>query len=191
MTPNHQTLPDNDYSKFYGNSGLATKLWGPHAWVFLFASVIGSYPVTFDSTNANHIQIRRSFKEMFTSLQYTMPCVFCRNSYAEFIKEVPLGKFLSGRIQLMFWLYLIRDRVNGKLIKQEREGYNKEKKALKMKYRNNEISKDQYYSLVSVCKQTTIFTKPSPPFIEVLQKYEDMRAVCSPIAKTCSIAPQL
>lgn len=181
-----KTLPDYDYSMFYGTSGLATKLWGPHAWIFLFASIHGSYPVKFDSSNSEHIEIRRAFKQMFASLQHTMPCIFCRNSYIEFYKKLPIGKFMGGRIELMYWLYLMRDLVNQKLIQQEREGYNKEKKILKNKYRNNQITKDQYYDLINICKKNTIYTKPSPPFLEVLQKYEDMRAICSPVAKTCS-----
>lgn len=180
-------LPQHDYNQFSGSSGLATVKWGPHAWIFLFASIHGAYPVKLNNKNKEHLEIKKHFKQLFTNLQYTMPCIFCRNSYKIFFKELPIDKFLTGRIELMYWLYLLRDKVNQKLIEQEKECYNTEKKILKKKYYDNKITKDEYYSSVEKFKNITFKTQYSPPFIEVLENFESMRATCSQKSKTCAL----
>uniref|UniRef100_A0A6C0E156 thiol oxidase n=1 Tax=viral metagenome TaxID=1070528 RepID=A0A6C0E156_9ZZZZ len=178
-------LPKENYKQFYGTSGLATSEWGPHAWIFLFASIHGGYPVKIDPNNKDHINIRKHYKHMLLSLQFTMPCIFCRNSYKNFIKETPIDNFLSGRIQLMYWLYIIKDKVNKKLISQQIDAYNKSKLQLKSDYHTGLISKEKYYSEVQKCRNNTLKTKSSPPFIDVLERYEKMRASCSTIYKSC------
>lgn len=180
-------LPNHDYTKYGGSSGLATSKWGPHAWIFLFSCIHGAYPVNLNNKNKEHQEIKKHFKQLFTTLQYTMPCIFCRNSYKIFFKELPIDKFLTGRIELMYWLYLVKDKVNKKLINQEKECYNNEKKLLKMKFHENKISKEEYYSTVIEFKNKTFKTKPSPPFMEILEQFEKMRAVCSPKLKTCAL----
>jgi hypothetical protein len=183
----HNNLPNHNYSKYNGSSGLATSQWGPHAWIFLFSSIHGAYPIKINNKNKEHLDIKKHFKQLFTNLQFTMPCIFCRNSYKTFFKELPIDKFLIGRIELMYWLYLLRDKVNKKLIQQEKECYNNEKKLLKKKYHENKITKDEYYSKISEFKNKTFQTKQSPPFIEVLERFESMRATCSPKSKTCAL----
>ena len=177
---------DSKLLKFQSTSGLGTKQWGPSGWFFLFSCIMGGYPFKIDPKNKEHVQIRKHFKNMFTSLMYTMPCIFCRNSFKQFLKDYPIKESLVGRIELMNWLYVIRDKVNKKLISQERECYNNEKKRLKIKYYKGSISKTEYYEKIDKIK-SDIYTKESPPFIEILEMYEKYRAVCSPKAKTCSI----
>lgn len=172
------------YQRFCSTSGLSTKHWGGPAWYFLFSCVM-SYPPQIEPNNVNHKEIQKQFKLMFTSLGFTMPCIHCRNSYKQFMNELPIDSFLIGRIELMRWLYTIRDKVNNKLIKQEYDKYNKLKKEYKKMFYNGELSRQQYYSNVQHAKLTTLQTKPSPPFLNVLEKYESIRANCS--QKTCSI----
>lgn len=179
-------LPNNNYDDFKKTSGMATKEWGPHAWVFLFTSVHGAYPIKLNSSNKEHLKIKKHFKQLFYSLQYTMPCIYCRNSYKNFYKELPIEPYMKSRIHLMYWLYLMKDKVNKKLIAQEKEFYTHEKKRLKKQYYDNKISKEEYYNLVNKCKNNNFKTSPSPPFIEVLENFEKMRANCSKKLKTCS-----
>ena len=63
---------------------------------------------------------------MLLSLGYTMPCIYCRESFKKFCKELPIESSLSGRIELMRWLYDLRNKVNEKLIAQEKKCYNDE-----------------------------------------------------------------
>jgi hypothetical protein len=181
---------DIDYTKYYSKSGLSTKMWGPNGWYFLFSCIMGGYPVKLDNKNKDHKNIKRHFKNMILSLGYTMPCIFCRDSFRDFCKELPIDKHMNGRIELMHWLYLIRNKVNRKLIAQEKKCYNDEKKRLKKIYYNGnktEDEKNNYYKSLDEFRKKTFITESSPPFKEVLDKYESIRAVCSTKAKTCAL----
>jgi Erv1 / Alr family len=176
-----------DFTKYHGASGLATKKWGPPLWVGLFSCIMGGYPVHLDPYNKEHKEIKKHFKNMFESFAYTMPCVFCRNSYKIFVKDIPMEPFMKGRIEMMYWLYLIRDKVNNKLIAQELKCFNDEKKRLKNLVYAGRLSEAEYYQRVEAFRQETLVTQLSPPFEEVLEKYEAMRAVCSAKAATCAL----
>lgn len=173
--------------EFSSTAGLATKMWGPHAWYFLFSTIMGAYPVKFDPLNIEHIKTRDHFINLFKSLEYVMPCIFCQRSFKQFMAELPIEPFTSGRIGMMKWLYLMKDKVNRKLLKQERDCYNKEKKRLQLSYYKGQITKDEYYIAIKEFKDKTFSTIPSPPFEQVLRQYESIRAVCSQTTKTCAL----
>lgn len=176
----------DDYSHFHSNSGMKVIIWGPTGWKFLFTSILGAYPVTIDTeTNIEHINIKNGFKAMFFNLKYTLPCVYCRESYSGFYDKINIDNFLSGRIKLMYWLYLIKDQVNKKLIKQEKEEYNTCKKDLKTQFYTKKINQEQYYDKIIETKLKIRKTKQSPPFREVLEMFEKCRADCSN-NKTCN-----
>jgi hypothetical protein len=176
-----------DYSKYYGNSGADTHSWGPAAWKFLFTSIIGRYPIKIDTNNSEHIIIKNSFKSMLTSLQIIMPCIYCRESFKIFLLELPIESYLIGRIELMYWLYLMKDKVNKKLIRQEISCYTDEKRKLKALFYSGGITEDEYYKNINSFKEETRNTIPTPSFKEVLDQYEKLRAVCSDKAKTCAL----
>lgn len=180
-------LTTEEFNHFHSTSGLATSKWGSAGWYFLFSCIMGAYPVKLDQTNKTHLHIKSQFKSLLKGLDVVMPCIFCRESFKQFYKELPIKPYLAGRLELMYWLYLIRDKVNNKLINQEKQCYNTEKKRLKLMYNKRKISESQYYQMLKQVKKDTLFTQPSPPFIDVLHKYESIRAVCSNKAKTCSL----
>lgn len=163
-------------------NGIRTSFWGPPAWKFLFSSIMGSFPVKVDPNNKSHSKIVSSFHSMFKSLQYTLPCGYCRDSYKIFLKELPMVEFSDSRKSMMKWLYLIRDRVNKKLMKQEKECYESEKAALMKK----NINPDKLKLILKSIRQTTMITKPSPPFEKVYSLYENQRAGCSKKTKKCT-----
>ena len=119
-----------DYSKYYGSNGMSTHAWGPAAWNFLFSSILGNYPIKINKKSREHLNIYGHYYNLCLSLQYTMPCIYCRNSFKDFLRELPVEPYLNGRIELMYWLYLMKDKVNNKLINQEIECYNDKKKEL-------------------------------------------------------------
>lgn len=179
-------LPKNiDYKKYSSTTGMSTKFWGPHAWDFLFTSIIGNYPYKVDKNNKEHIRLQKYYKNFLKSLESVMPCIFCRKSFKKFIKQLPIGDFLGGRIELMYWLYLIKDKVNDKLMKQEQKCFNNEKRRLKSLVKNGDLNKKQFSEKLEEFREDTFKTIPTPPFKEVLDKYERMRAKCSPITKSC------
>jgi len=181
-------LPEGiDYSIYDGNSGMSTKHWGPAAWKFLFTSIMGRYPTKIDNNNTEHILIKNAFKSMLLSLQVVMPCIYCRESFKKFILELPIEPYLVGRIELMYWLYLMKDKVNKKLLGQENKCYKDEKLKLKSLFYGGHITQDEYYTRVKAFKEETFNTIPTPPFKQVLDQYESLRAVCSDKAKTCAL----
>ena len=174
-----------NYSEYSNNSGASTVKWGKSGWDFLFISIIAGYPFKINMENKSDVITRKSFKRIFKSLQYTLPCIYCRESYMAFYQKIKIDNFLIGRIELMYWLYLIKDAVNKKLIIQELECCKTEKNILKKKYTQNLITYDTYRSLYEQFKKETMITVPSPLFKSVLDKYEMYRSTCSKKAKKC------
>jgi len=179
-------LPENiDYSKYYGASGMSTKFFGPRLWDSLFVSILGRYPIRINTSD--DLEIKQAFKCTLTSLSIILPCIFCRNSFEGFLEELPIEPYLIGRIELMYWLYLMKDKVNLKLICQENICYNEQKGKLKAMFYTKEITEDEYYKRTKSFKNDNSVTIPTPPFQEVLDKYEAQRAHCDKKAKKCSL----
>ena len=132
--------------------------------------------------------LKNEFKQLLKNgLQTILPCVYCRNSFKDFIKKIPIEPYLIGRIELMYWLYLMKDLVNNKLINQERICYNDEKKRLKDLFYNKIITEEQYYTQIKQFKIHNFPTVSTPPFEQVLYEYEQIRAECSPKSLTCKL----
>jgi hypothetical protein len=183
-------LPENiDYNQYNSASGMATSKWGSAAWNFLFTSIMGRYPFKVDFHSAEDVNVVNVFAKMLIGLKDFTPCIFCRKSFENFIQELPIEPYLVGRIELMYWLYLMKDKVNTKLEKQEKKCYTDEKKRLKGLYYHGDITADEYYNFIQKFKKETFITKPTPPFKEVLDYYENIRAVCSEKAMRCVIKP--
>lgn len=164
------------------NNGIKTSFWGPHAWGFLFSSIAGAYPVRVDQKNPKHTRVVKSFQKMIKSLEDTLPCVYCRDSYKRFLKELPLSEYSGSRMDMLKWLYLIHDKVNQKLIKQEKECY----ESTKVQIMKMGLKPDQLKKRLKVEKENIIKTKPSPSFDKVVAMYEKQRAGCSKKTKRCS-----
>lgn len=151
-----------------------TKFWGPGAWNFLFCTA-ANFPLKINSNDPEHLAIQKRYKRFFYSLKDILCCKYCRNSWKVFIKELPIDAFLKSRQHVMYWLYLQKDKVNKKLIKQQKESLHKEIEKIK------NPTKLQIQNL----KKKIMYTKSSPPFKSVCKKYEKYRASCSDKTKTC------
>lgn len=92
-----------------------TRFWGPDGWKLLH-SITENYP---DKPNKKDKDLYRKF---FTSLPYVLPCVYCRKSLREYMKELGLRRNLESRNKLCLWLYRIHNKVNRKL---KNQGLNK------------------------------------------------------------------
>lgn len=161
-------------------NGIRTSFWGPAAWAFFFSSIAGSYPTRVNKSDKSHLQIVRSYKQMFKSLEHTLPCIYCRQSYRKFAKELPIDEYTHSRESMLYWLYLIHDKVNQKLIVQEKACYESEKANLQGK------SSTQRTLALKKLRTDILKTKPSPPFDRVKAMYEKQRAGCNPKTKQCS-----
>jgi len=166
-------------------NGIKTRFWGPHAWNFLFSTIAGSYPIKYDSNDKNHQKRAKAFTQLFNSLKEALPCIYCRQSYTKFLKELPMTDYMHSRVSMMKWLYLLHDKVNQKLIAQEQECYINEHQRLKEQLADKKITPAKYKQLMASLKAIKI-TKPSPPFQTVLNKFEMQRAGCNPKNKKCA-----
>lgn len=147
--------------------GMKTSFWGPHAWAFLFSTIAGSYPKRMNPDNPSHVQISRAYVSMFKSLKHTLPCAYCRDSYAQFYRELPIDTYTGSRREMMHWLYLMHDKVNQKLIKQERARFEQKKAQLQ----HRRMTPSEKKQSLSRLRAKTLKTKPSPPFAQVLAHY--------------------
>lgn len=153
-----------------------TKKWGPQGFRFLFC-IAANYPVKIDLSNKEHTKIKKSYKILFKVMADTLPCKYCRESYEKYWDEIPIEKYLDSRLGIMYWLYLIKDKINEKLIKQETEKFTRE---LKKQGKLTSLKLD-------LLKKKIIFTKKSPPFEKICAFYEKFRAKCSKKSQTCRV----
>lgn len=85
-----------------------TDKWGPGLWTFLHTVTFNYIP-----TDEN----KKNIYNLFSNLQYTLPCKYCRDSYQIFFKYIDIKPFLNDRMGLIYWLYIIHNLVNLKLNK--------------------------------------------------------------------------
>ena len=92
-------------------SGLITKIWGPHMWVALH-SISFCYPLNPTE------QDKKKFYSFFRLVGDMLPCFHCRESYNNFIKcgitKLDDSVFIS-RESVTKWLYYLHEAVNKKL----------------------------------------------------------------------------
>jgi len=85
-----------------------TRFWGPSGWRLLHlvaASDLGTR--------------RDQVKEWFGLLEYVLPCKYCRASFHDYIRKLPLtDDIVADPTRFSRWLYDIHNMVNDKLRKQ-------------------------------------------------------------------------
>lgn len=111
------------------------KCWGKHGWILFHSVAICCDEILKNNTNTNELE--KTIKKFYTSVQHILPCIYCRRSFSQYIKELPIDSYLKKR-KIFKWLYLIHNKVNKKLRDQ---GYSIKKdpsyEEVYEKYRNN------------------------------------------------------
>ena len=162
-----------------------TKAWGPAGWMFSH-TITFNYPDQIDFTNDEQTKLANDIKLMFRDYRNTLPCKYCRESFAKFLKQLPIEPFLGSRKALTFWFYSIHNKVNQKLRGQEWELFlkllrKKINRALKNKNLGNLLKNDVALQKdIAKLKDDILFTKPDPSYTSVCQFYESHRAQCHP-----------
>jgi len=97
-----------------------TRFWGRDGWKLLHSIAYSYNKVINEVMNdvINDKDIYKHYKTFFKSIQYVLPCIYCRRSYKKYITEHPFPKELTQK-ELTRWLYIIHNCVNDKLRKQE------------------------------------------------------------------------
>jgi hypothetical protein len=89
-----------------------TQKWGPDGWKLLHSI---AYDLSYNKDNKED-KDNISIKRFFQSVQYILPCIYCRRSFKQYLYEEPVDYD-----NLFNWLYTVHNKVNDKLKKQ---GYN-------------------------------------------------------------------
>jgi hypothetical protein len=90
---------------------MQTTKWGKPGWCYLeaIADEYPNNPTDFD---------KKLYRDFFRHLANILPCIYCRQSYRQYITELPIDPWLKNRLMIRYYVYLIRNRVNDKLRKQ-------------------------------------------------------------------------
>lgn len=90
---------------------MKTTKWGPPGWQFLH-TIAHNYP------EVPTVQDKINYKLFYAQCEHMLPCKYCRQSYQQYIIELPIDDFLDCRASVAYWLYLIHNKVNDKLRQQ-------------------------------------------------------------------------
>ena len=111
---------DLEMENFFENMpdyiSMITKVWGPPAWFFLH-SIAMAYPKKIDMDDPDDVKIKDSMYAFLTNLGNILPCGICGASYEQYINtpELSISKYLDTRADLVYFIYLIHEKVNDKL----------------------------------------------------------------------------
>jgi hypothetical protein len=157
---------------------MQTLKWGPGAWEFLH-TITFNYPERIDDNDPDHIERRKYTKQLFENLQYTLPCKYCRESFKQFLKELPIEGNLESREKITYWFYEMHNKVNNKLRKQEQEAVDAKLEEYATQVEEGKMSRRTAMRLLEKFAKETMITQKDPPFSKVCAKYESYRAGCS------------
>ncbi len=150
--------------------GVKTKAWGPHFWKTMYF-VAMNYPVSNPSQ-----QDRKHYKSFYQSIQFILPCGLCLADFKKAVKEIPIDEYLDSRIDLLRWIWDMYDRVNCKLMAQEKKRFIEERNKLVQYYDEKRINKKQFDQRVEKIYQKICTTQKTTPFKQVLSEYAQHRA---------------
>ncbi len=99
-------------------------IWGPKLWNIIF-----DICWAIDRNNTSKIQ-QQSVTIFFESLQYLLPCKYCRMSYVQYLRDLK-GPPKSGSGNALRWAYTLRNKVNNKLKRKYKLTFEKFERRMK------------------------------------------------------------
>lgn len=113
------TRKKNKFSKDEYNSGegMLTNVWGPAMWHFLHVMSF-NYPVH------PNLQEKIKYRNFILSLQYVLPCKYCRINLEKNLKELPITlKTMENRETFSKYIYNLHELINTMLNKKSNLSY--------------------------------------------------------------------
>ena len=89
------------------------EIWGRSVWESMHY-IAAAYPIHPTKSE------RKAYCMYYKSLINVLPCKSCSVSFKKFMKQLPIHRFLSSRKKLLYWTYLMHNKVNRKLKKSIR-----------------------------------------------------------------------
>lgn len=105
---------NNDY---ISSDGMLTNVWGPSLWHFLHI-ISFNYPLEPTSKQKQH------YKNFVLSLEYILPCKYCRINFKKNMKSLPLTySVLKNRYTFSKYIYDLHELINSMLGKKSNLSY--------------------------------------------------------------------
>ena len=109
-----RTFKKKDYS---AGDGMLTAVWGPGMWHFLHTMSF-NYPVNPTPDDKKH------YKDFMLSMQYVLPCKYCRQNIANTFKEHPISDDnMKNRDNFSRYVYNLHETINKRLKKKSNLTY--------------------------------------------------------------------
>src|SRR6478609_6582068 len=152
--------------------------WGRNLWPSMFHIAAG-YDL---NETPKHIKDQQ-YSTFFKSLGATIPCRYCRDSYVKFYAALDINRYMQmPSCGLIRFVYDLKNLVNHKLETQEQ-------KALEEEFRNlaktTRLDDPKFWEEFRKKAQKICYTKPAPPFQQVVEDIMKFKASCSAKMKTC------
>jgi hypothetical protein len=110
----HTTIKKRVFTKkdFLSGDGMLTPVWGPSLWHFLHTMSF-NYPVKPSKED------KKNYREYVISLQYILPCRFCRENLTKNFKLFPITEsVMKNRDNFSRYIYELHEMVNKMLGKK-------------------------------------------------------------------------
>ena len=107
------------YSKkdYSSGDGMLTSVWGPSMWHYLHILSF-NYPI-----HPKHLD-KKNYRNFILSLQYTLPCKYCRQNLKNNLKAHPLKIcYMKNRATFSRYIYSLHEVVNKILGKKSNLSY--------------------------------------------------------------------
>tara|TARA_B100001094_G_scaffold307187_1_gene338676 strand:+ start:1134 stop:1499 length:366 start_codon:yes stop_codon:yes gene_type:complete len=87
-----------------------TSDWGPPTWT-LFHTI--AFNQGFDKKIPP--KKKKELSQFFNSLQYVLPCKYCRETYSYYLTIMPVENYLSSGKDIVNWTFDVHNMVNVKI----------------------------------------------------------------------------
>jgi len=102
---------------YHSGDGMLTSVWGPSLWHFLHTMSF-NYPVHPSDKDKEH------YLNFMRSLQYVLPCKYCRTNLKRNYKELPISKgTMKDRDTFSKYVYDLHEHINKMLHKKSNLSY--------------------------------------------------------------------
>lgn len=114
QTRKNRVFTNTDY---HSGDGMLTSVWGPSLWHFLHTMSF-NYPVHPVQADKEH------YLNFMRSLQYVLPCKYCRTNLKRNYKELPINKgTMKNRYTFSKYVYDLHEHINKMLHKKSNLSY--------------------------------------------------------------------
>ena len=111
---NNSIFSHEDYNS---KDGMLTSVWGPIFWFFL-------HTMSFNYPNNPNIETKKQYRDFIISLQYILPCKFCRDNLTLNLKKLPITMDeMKNRETFSRYVYNLHELINKMLKKKSNLTY--------------------------------------------------------------------